>query len=120
MQKEQETNHKQITFAFGHSPPAIEYHLHVSEDDMNLLTLHPLELARQLTVLEFELYKTVKPSELVGRGWTKENKETSSPNLLKLIKQSNNVSKTTKKLFFFIKLYIHFFHSLHDGYINPF
>lgn len=60
---------------------------------VGLFQLHPIEIARQVTLLEFDLYRAVQPSELVGCTWMKENKSTSSPNLLKMISFTNNVSQ---------------------------
>jgi len=51
-----------------------------------------LEWARQLTLIEFELFERISPAELLGQAWTKKNKEERAKHVLKLIEHSNNVA----------------------------
>jgi hypothetical protein len=55
------------------------------------LTLHPEELARQLTLIEAGLFRDIRPSELVGEAWMKEGKEENAPNALAMVYRFNTV-----------------------------
>lgn len=83
---------REFTFSYEKTPPQIEWHLSFTPEKFDLLTLHPIEIARQLTLLEFDLYRAIKPSELVGSVWTKKDKHKTSPNLLKMMRHSSSFS----------------------------
>lgn len=74
-------------------------------ENYDLLTLHPLEIGRQVTLLHFTLYRAVKPTELVGAVFNKSDKHIKSPQLIKFIEHINDVSflkvlhRLTKKFF---------------------
>jgi len=50
-----------------------------------LNTVHPREMARQITIKEYQLFAAIKSYEFVGQGWMSKEKEERSPNLLKFI-----------------------------------
>jgi hypothetical protein len=52
-----------------------------------------LELARQLTLIEHDLYRSIQPSEFFRCGWSRRGKEQSSPNVLAMVQRFNQVSQ---------------------------
>ncbi|XP_029450228.1 son of sevenless homolog 1 isoform X2 [Rhinatrema bivittatum] len=92
--KQAQANGPSHNITFESSPPAVEWHISRpgQTETFDLLTLHPIEIARQLTLLESDLYRAVQSSELVGSVWTKEDKEINSPNLLKMIRHTTNLT----------------------------
>jgi son of sevenless-like protein len=62
-------------------------------DITSIVDIDPREVARQLTLMDYDLCKAIEPKECLGNAWTKEDKEERSPHLLQSIKRFNLVSK---------------------------
>ena len=62
--------------------------------------LDPVEIARQLTLIDYELFQRIRPSEFNNLAWTKKNKEVDAPNLIRMIRRFNDVWVPPPPLFF--------------------
>ncbi|KAJ8329055.1 hypothetical protein O5D80_003008 [Batrachochytrium dendrobatidis] len=62
-------------------------------DDLKLkmVDLDPIEVARQLTLIEFELFNAIKAREFLDLAWMKDDKETRAPNIIRMVRWSNHV-----------------------------
>ena len=50
------------------------------------------EMARQISLLDFKKYSSIKLTEFYNKAWTKKDKDKVSPHLLEMIDGFNNVS----------------------------
>ena len=59
---------------------------------LTLLDIHPLEIARQLTLIETEIFRKIVPRECMGLAWSKKDAKDRAPNILTMINRFNIVS----------------------------
>lgn len=59
---------------------------------LRFLDIDPLELARQLTVMDFKLYSRIKPVECLDKNWGKGDSEHIAANVKASIEYSNQVT----------------------------
>ena len=64
---------------------------HVEDISLQLADMDALEVARQITLMEFDFFREIKPLELLQNAWMKEDKEINSPNICKMTKLSNHI-----------------------------
>jgi len=81
----------QITLELPPKPiiPAVQS----SDPKFSVLDWDPLEIARQLTLVEFTIYKTIQANELLDLHWTKKDKAEKAPNILNMIHTSNRICR---------------------------
>jgi hypothetical protein len=56
-----------------------------------ILDFEPAELARQLTLMDFSIFKKIKPREWIDNNWVKTEKLSNAPNLNKLLQLNNHI-----------------------------
>lgn len=56
-------------------------------------SVKPEEIADQLTLMDFKIFKAIKPRECLGQAWKKKNRKEGAPNILRMISHFNSVCK---------------------------
>jgi hypothetical protein len=59
---------------------------------IHLKDIHPEEVAKQLTLIDFYLFTAIKPTECLSQAWVKGDKEKRAPNILAMIHRVSYVS----------------------------
>jgi son of sevenless-like protein len=77
---------KRVTAAQGAPPPPI---VPKTNKKLKLLDIEPLELARQLTIMESQLYQRIRPMECLQRA--REQRTENIDNITVVIQTSNKV-----------------------------
>lgn len=68
---------------------------HLPKDPGNtpLIKIHAEEIARQLTLLEWTLWREIRPWECLGLAWTKKDKEVRAPHVCETQNRFNRISQ---------------------------
>lgn len=59
---------------------------------LKILDLNPKEIARQLTLLEFDIFRNIRTSEFLDQSWNAKKREQKAPNIFKMINWFNIVA----------------------------
>lgn len=57
------------------------------------MDLDPTEVARQLTLIDSNLYRAIKPQECLGQPWNKPGASQRAPNITSMISRFNQVNQ---------------------------
>jgi hypothetical protein len=61
-------------------------------DEIPFFSLAPVEVARQMTLMDEALFHRVRAREFLGGAWTKSDAKVRAPNLTKFIEHTNRIS----------------------------
>jgi len=80
---------------FDSSPPAPFVPKNIFLPSLSWLDIDPIELARQLTLIDYGYFRTIKPTEFLDQSWSKARLRHRAKNLLRCIDRFNIISDWT-------------------------
>jgi len=83
---------KIVDYQFNTSAPQPEVPKNIFSRTLSFYDIGDLELARQLTIIEFDLFSVIKPRELLHQTWKSNDAETCSPNVIAMLNRFKEIS----------------------------
>lgn len=80
-----------MTTTLSNAPPSITPKV-ASGKALQLADINPVELARQMTLLEFQLYNRIRPVDCLNKAWSRTDRPEAGANIKAMILTSNRVS----------------------------
>jgi len=66
------------------------------DKELTVLDFNPTNIAKVVTLLDYDKFKQIKHRELLNQAWTKKDREEKAPTVLEMITQFNTVCKWTQ------------------------
>lgn len=79
-------------------PPAAKVPRNIFAPNLSLYQIDPEEVARQLTLIAWEEFSPILPSELLNQSWNKPTLRHRAPNVLKMVASFNHLSQSVATL----------------------
>lgn len=77
-------------FGFDSNAPEIKVPKNMNEN-LTITDFDPEEIARQMTLIDFKIFASIKPAELLNQAWNKEKQQHKAQNVITLIKRINEI-----------------------------
>lgn len=101
IEKKKLSQHDEFELMLSQEPPPILWWTATPSEveKFDILTLHPVEFARQMTLIEFDLFRKIRPSELINVRdlGLRSKKDDSSPNLSRMTRHFTLLSYWIRK-----------------------
>jgi len=91
LQRKNQDERKQLVFNEPPPEPKVSIAT-IFSTTLSLFDLDDVEVARQLTIMEFDLFSRIKPYELLNQAWNKPKLRHRAQNVLALINRSTEIS----------------------------